>query len=329
MIVANDHAVGQTANVFRITSYFQEQVSFIGQKEPFEEGSETIQRLMGVDVGSKQIQRVSEHYGQCLEENIEATIKENAPLQNIEQKNSEPTYAMADGAMVLTNEEGWKEMKLGRVFQAGEDIAVSKNRHWIKDSKYCAYLGNHELFLQRFELLLNNVRMLVFIADGAKWFWEWATTFYPKAIQILDYYHCKEYLCEFAQLAFSDSEQKENWIQTQEDRLFNDEVETVISSISSISELTPEAQKYQQKILTYYQNNKTRMLYGTYRKKKLLIGSGPIESAHRNVVQKRLKLSGQRWSNAGAQKVVNLRVAHKSNQWSKVVDLIQGYKKAA
>ena len=40
-----------------------------------------------------------------------------------------------------------------------------------------------------------------------------------------------------------------------------------------------------------------------------LIGSGAIESAHRTVVQKRLKQSGQRWSNSGAQNMLKFKGA--------------------
>lgn len=43
-----------------------------------------------------------------------------------------------------------------------------------------------------------------------------------------------------------------------------------------------------------------------------LIGSGAIEAAHRNVIQKRLKLSGQRWTIKGAQQITNLRTYKKS-----------------
>lgn len=68
------------------------------------------------------------------------------------------------------------------------------------------------------------------------------------------------------------------------------------------------------------------MQYKTYRQNGLLVGSGPIESAHRNVIQQRLKLSGQRWSIKGAQQIDNLRVMKKSNNWECVLRLI---KKAA
>lgn len=313
-----------------MTSYLQEQVSYLGQKETFEEGSETLKRLTGVEVSNMQIQRVSEYYGQCIEEAAEELLK-NVPLpEQAPEDTSKITYGMVDGSMVFTKEEGWKEIKLGRVFNADENVPVTEDRHWIKESKYCAYLGGFEQFLERFELLLlSNVAVLVFIADGAKWFWDWVSVYYPKAIQILDYFHCKEYLCQYARLVFTDVGQKAKWIKLQEELLFEDQVEKVIANIKSFIELTGDALNYQQKIITYYENNKTRMLYGTYRKKGLLIGSGPIESAHRNVIQKRLKLSGQRWSKTGAQKIANLRVAHKSNDWKKVIEMIQSVKKAA
>jgi hypothetical protein len=312
-----------------MTPFMQDQVCYIGQKEVFEEGSETILRLMGVDVSNKQIQRVSEFYGQRLE---------NEALQNKEQftentfsekETSEYIYGMVDGSMVFTKEEKWKEIKLGRVFKGSENIPISKNRHWIKESAYCAYLGNFQPFLKRFELLLKGFPNIVFIADGAKWFWDWVITFYPLAIQILDFYHASEYLCEYAKLVFKDKQQRKEWIDLQQDLLFQDKVDEVIKGIKVFAGLVGDALTFQEKILTYYENNRTRMLYGTYRKKGLLIGSGPIESAHRNIIQKRLKLSGQRWSKSGVQYVANLRVANKSSNWNRVIEMIKDVKIAA
>ncbi len=65
------------------------------------------------------------------------------------------------------------------------------------------------------------------------------------------------------------------------------------------------------------------MLYKTYKDKGLLIGSGPIEAAHRNVIQQRLKLSGQKWSIKGAQAIANLRCYQKSCAWNIIDDLIK------
>lgn len=314
-----------------MTAYLQEKVCFIGQKETFEEGSETINKMMGVEVSNKQIQRISEFYGQCLEEDIEQEIKEGDTSCVVRQlqDTAPPVYGMCDGSMVFTREEKWKEIKLGRVFNDNENLTTSKSRNWIESSKYCAYLGGYEAFLLRFERMIAGRSNLVFIADGARWFWDWVCTWYPLAVQILDYYHCKEYLCGFAMLIMKDKHQREEWIKHQEDLLFCDKVSQVILNINAFTDLNHEAIAYQEKITTYYENNKARMLYGTYKNKGLLIGSGPIESAHRNVIQKRLKLSGQRWGKPGVQQIANLRVVHKSKEWHEVIELIKTKKLAA
>lgn len=60
-----------------------------------------------------------------------------------------------------------------------------------------------------------------------------------------------------------------------------------------------------------------------------IIGSGAIESAHRTVVQKRMKQSGQRWSWQGAQHMLNLRVVRKNNDWNKIIELAKAHFKVA
>ena len=54
-----------------------------------------------------------------------------------------------------------------------------------------------------------------------------------------------------------------------------------------------------------------------------IIGSGAIESAHRTVIQKRMKQSGQRWSFKGATNMLRLRVFSMNRQWAKVIDFLK------
>ena len=232
-----------------MTSYLQDKVCFVGQKETFEEGSETFRELMGIEISNKQIQRISEHYGQRLEEAIEQDLEADKVAHTVHQthKQEPPIYGMCDGSMVYTKEEKWKEIKLGRVFKSEDNLSLTKKRNWIETSKYSAYLGGCEAFLARFALLLRGYSNMVFIADGAHWFWDWASTWYPQAIQILDYFHCKEYLCEFAKLVFQDKQERDKWIKQQEDLLFRDKVNEVIDNIKVRVGLNDEAMTYQQK----------------------------------------------------------------------------------
>ena len=54
-----------------------------------------------------------------------------------------------------------------------------------------------------------------------------------------------------------------------------------------------------------------------------ITGSGAIESAHRTVIQKRMKLSGQRWSTKGAKNMLRLRIISMNRQWAKVTDFLK------
>ena len=83
------------------------------------------------------------------------------------------------------------------------------------------------------------------------------------------------------------------------------------------------ALKAKQAAIRYYEEHEDRMLYKTYKDRGLLIGSGPIEAGNRNVIQQRLKLSGQRWTIKGAQAIANLRCYQKSGAWDKIDNLIR------
>jgi len=145
---------------------------------------------------------------------------------------------------------------------------------------------------------LENLNNIVFIADGARWIWKWIEQHYPKSIRIIDYYHSKEHLCEFAKFYYKDQSKRHKWI----DRLSQQMLDKGIDPIIQALEKLPKQQNTRAKrnrLLNYYKQNKNRMQYHKYLEKGLLIGSGAIESAHKDVLQQRLKLSGQRWTKQG------------------------------
>ena len=73
----------------------------------------------------------------------------------------------------------------------------------------------------------------------------------------------------------------------------------------------------------YLRTNRQRLRYDLFRQRGLLGGSGPIEAAHRTLLQVRLKRSGQRWSNDGLDRLVRLRSAIKSPQRSLLTNLFK------
>ena len=296
----------------------------MGQQKVFVEAEETLEMLKGLKINAKQIERVCHHYGDLIEQQDAEMINSQVFREYEGTQGNQLHYAMIDGAMYLTKEEQWKEAKLGRIFNTNENVNVSKNRSIISKSTYVSHLGGIKDFFPKLEYHLDGLKSVVIIADGAKWIWNWADDFYPEATQILDFYHAKEHLCEFAVNYFKESMSRSEWIDEQCRTMLEEDTQKVIEVLKDLPmSPTKKIEQQKKKLINYYQKNRKRMRYSAYIKKGLLIGSGAIESAHRNVLQQRMKLSGQHWTKKGFQQISNLRVVYKSNNSNRIRQLVK------
>jgi hypothetical protein len=298
-------------------------ICLLGQDCVFADCEEMFKQFLGIAVSAKQVQRVSEYYGGQLEESEETYQEDLQSVPMVSQSKQEPVYVTLDGSMTYTREEAWKEMKVGRIYSEQSRVCVQDTRTEVTDSLYVCTLGNSTDFLKKFEPYVEPYKHKVFIADGAKWIWNWVEDFYSDSVQILDFFHAIEKLGSYATLAIKDIAERREWLEEQKQRLKADEIEQVVEDLKKIVANTPEVDKALKDVIRYYENNINRMKYGTFLKKGYLIGSGAIESAHRNVIQQRLKLSGQRWSIQGAQRIANLRAYRKSKRWNAVIGQIK------
>jgi hypothetical protein len=315
----------------------QEKMVYAGQSCSYNEAGELMEKLASIEVSISQIQRVTNYYGSCIEkEKVEEKLESrelfcDSPNQVIELKKGEIVYAGLDGSMMLFRKEKFKEVKLGRIFTESSCTKLTNNelqkgiRGWIRNSEYEAYVGNCETFFSRFELLINRYgelgNRLVFLTDGAKWIGRWIEENYPQAIHILDWYHAIEHLNLFAKEI--NMSNKDQWVEEIKSLLIESKTEEAISRIENYEVKGKKSHNEKKLLIKYYNKNKNRMDYKKYRQIGVgMIGSGAIESAHRTVIQKRCKQSGQRWSKKGGQYVLHLKAIRLSKKWTKVIHLI-------
>jgi hypothetical protein len=297
---------------------------YAGQLDSYEKCNEIICEFINVQVATTQVYRVTDLYGAQAGK----TVNENRTLTPV--KNQEVLYVQADGSMLLTRENGWSEVKVGRFFKSNDCIHAGSKAGWISNSQYVAHLGNSKDFTRQMDHLIDSYgrleNRLIFISDGATWIKNWISDAFPRAVSILDYYHVCEHLHLFTSNYFVDKTKEKIWVQQQKELLLESGVLTVIENIKTLAGQNKEAQK----LIAYYEGNTDRMDYKNYQQMGCgIIGSGAIESAHRTVVQKRMKQSGQRWSIQGAQHMLNLRVVRKNLQWSKIIELTKSDFRAA
>ena len=335
--INKSHRWSDGINGFQISPYLQELQAYAGQTDNYTASVSVLEKYLRIKVSRSQTERVTKYYAQRVavfeEEESELQKSQEASAATLvkELAADDHVYAMMDGAMLQTREgessNDWKEVKVGRIFSHNSLYALDKHHNWIKASIYSAHLGSSTAFLEKFEpltdLLSSLETRLVFIADGAGWIWRWVIDNYPRATQILDYYHALEHLAKFAKLYCKDEEQRNKWMEQQKKALLNDQIHQVIEDLKRLSIKSKTVKTEQQNLLTYLQKNSIRMLYKTYLDKGYKIGSGAIESAHRTVIQKRLKQSGQRWTLKGAQNIIDLRLMNMNQQWNNVIDLIK------
>ena len=296
-------------------------MTYAGQLDCYAKSDEILNRFLSVEVNPSQVYRVTNHISEQLKEESDEAERILPPVTK-----DEILYAEADGSMISTREEGWKEVKLARLFKSSDCLNPNTESAWLQQSQYIAHFGNSKDFCQKTEQAIDSYGFLksrlVFITDGATWIKNWIEDSYPEAIAILDYYHACEHLHDFIESAMkSESEEvRKKWFEEQKKLLLESDVGQVIKNI----EKTNAKMSEKTKLISYYQTNMERMNYKLYRQLGCgIIGSGAIESAHRTVIQKRMKLSGQHWSREGVNNMLRLRVISMNKQWGKVINILR------
>lgn len=313
----------------KITPYMGEICTYLGQLLPYDKCFEMVQKLLGTEVSGSTIFRLTNQNGKEAESFIEdldwslnkgeATVAQSNSKDN---SSCEYTYAGMDGTMIQTK-EGWKEAKLGRSFKANDIDNESDRRSKINKSNYVALLGCKDDFVPRMNKLLEQTvkdkSKLIFINDGATWIDLLIRTQYPEAISIIDYYHVCEKLGDFSKECIS-PKNRSKWFEETKDQLLNQGGKSILEKLLEMEVKTKRQQEAKNKIVTYFENHCHKMDYPDYDKKGFYIGSGFIESAHRNVLHSRMKRSGQRWSIQGANNMINLRTLQESGKWNDLIN---------
>jgi hypothetical protein len=154
------------------------------------------------------------------------------------------------------------------------------------------------------------------VGDGATWILErFNENFEQQGEYLLDFYHVSEYLGAAAKVIAGEKKAL-GWVRRQQSRLLNNQWTKVLRSLGD--RLEPENSAQETPVRDahrYLDQRKENLDYQGARKRNLPIGSGEIESAHRHLIQKRLKLSGSWWKETNAQALITLRTARANQCW--------------
>ena len=227
-----------------------------------------------------------------------------------------------------------REVKLGAVFTQTKCDPEGKPERDYAATTYVGSFDSAEVFGLRVRHEarrrgLGDAQRAVFLGDGAAWVWELQRNHFPQATPILDLYHALEHLHQLSEGLYSP---RSPWSIRMEatwtDLLLEDQVAQVIAAARRrLEELAPNAPEDLATQIEYFEKHQHRMLYKTYREAGLFYGSGVVEAGCKAVIGQRLKNSGMFWTKPGAQNVLELRCALKSNRWQECWDRLHDSKR--
>lgn len=291
------------------TESLEHKIVLTGVHQPFNIAAKLINMLVG---GSKvSISTIRRH---TLKKGKEVEKSESSYNENWGIKAEEEIKVGIDGCMVLTREEGWKEVKVG--------VMEGKGR-----KRYIGKCGGPEMLG---ESLLGEWRKTgaslsgkkISLGDGAPWIWNLVKSYIPCNVEIVDWYHAAQHIYDCAKELYGEGNTNEQkWAEKMKTVLWSkgaDKFMDVLYVEENKTEGTKKA--HIDDLYKYVMNNRERMNYPVFEENGYPVGSGMVESACKQFVQLRMKRSGCRWNKDNVNRMLAIRAIYMSNLDHKLYD---------
>ena len=285
---------------------------------------------LGADLSFKQTaQKLKEHYGLEMSSSTLREITEKHARIMKKWQPSENTIleeslliAEVDGSMVPIVETGgegdlrktrktcWKEVKLCFA-RAHQKIA----RIYAGSIGSVEEIGN-QLYVCAKRSGYGPRTHVHALGDGAQWIVDQVDQqFGTQAYFLVDFFHVCEYLGEAA--VWVDVLNSQGWFKRTKEKLKQGKAKQILEELKAKREKLGDLSHDHAlvKCIRYMEQRLKNMNYKKTLDQGLPIGSGEIESSHRHVIQKRLKIAGAWWKQENANAMIALRTARLNGYW--------------
>jgi len=308
----------------------QELLALLGAtQDSFAQAAAVLERLCLVQVCPNSVRAATEDLGAALadhDQQVVTTAQTTGVPPPAAQAAAARMYLSMDGVVAHVHDAGWKEIKTGCIYTTRTRVPRQRPDQLViqaEQQSYCAAMADAasfgwQLWAEACRRGVTAHMELVVIGDGAHWIWNLANEHFPQATQIVDWYHASQYVWRAAATIFGEtSDLRLPWVRQQLDALWEGRVAAVLGILDAYRAAGAGVTD----ALSYFTTHQARMDYPTYRARGLQIGSGPIESACKQLVSARLKLAGMIWDQEGAEAVAVVRAWLKSDRWDAAMRL--------
>lgn len=291
----------------------------------------------GADVAFAQVEdKLVEHYGILLSESTIRRVTELHAERIYTTTQVDETWPTAVGCQTIIVEMDGGMVPIVEANAAQTDRRKGKTLQW-KEAKLClahaassqtlSYGGTlqgdvnaagKQLFGCAKRAGFGRTTQVHAVGDGAEWIARQVEErFGSQGGYLVDFYHACDYLSAAATAIHPDANAASAWIDQQKDALKAGQHADVLESLRAHLETggVPDSAAPVQACHRYFSRRQDQLDYPKALANALPIGSGEIESAHRYIVQKRLKLPGSWWCVTNADHMLALRLNRANRQW--------------
>jgi hypothetical protein len=272
----------------------------------------------------RQTQKHGERMKTYIEQQREQVSVERVQLPDARYDHDQRKAVSMDGGRVNIRGEGWREVKVGAVFDVETRLERNPQTRELDEMAhgvnvhYTAVLGAKDTFKSALWALavqhdLPTARNRSVVADGALWIWDVAEDVCPDGQQVVDWFHAVEHLNEAAHALYTDENdvaKRKRWLKTYKNHLYMGRIHKIIRGLHKRGKAS---------LATYFERHQRRMQYLEFREEGLPIGSGTVESGVKQFKQ-RLSGAGMRWHLDNANQMLVIRAAVLGNDFHTLWD---------
>lgn len=292
----------------------------------YRKAEEILTKVGQISVSDSSVRRQAQVWGQSFQaiaeaERIRATVlpgRWGKPSRDTQVKGR--MGVALDGSMVHVLEEGWKELKIGCVFdvevrptldqEIGDHVELA---HAVNNS-YVAHLGGPEILGQMAWAEASRrgweqAADTQVLGDAAPWIWNVAAEHFYDSHQTVDWCHATEHLATAARsLKGEGTLAATRWFNDRKTALFEGHAARIAQELIATAPDHPTVAETLHREGNFFLKNQRRMNYLEMREDGWAIGSGMVESAAKQF-KARFTGPGMRWSRPGAERLIPIRAA--------------------
>jgi hypothetical protein len=201
----------------------------------------------------------------------------------------------------------WKEVRVGLVRPVSDK---EKRTYVARMSKYPEIV--RQLVSAAFDQGMSKQTQVYAIADGGNGLREALQAQFPNLTFILDRAHLKQHLYEGAEAIGLTAEERHKWVR---DKLHIIDSGGARQVIRMLKQYRGQGKERITNLYEYLKRFYDAVDYDYFRAIGLPIGSGEVESAHRYIPQKRLKIPGATWHPDTINPMLALRIIRANGWW--------------